>query len=185
MDIQEAAVRKLAELKKITTERAAKNPARYEKFSDRIKELIDKFNAGLLEAQETLDMAKKVAEGVATEDQAHRGTGLNERAFSIHAILEKFKPAEPPVAAEGEGEYNAGGETPEPKLSAMQEVAKAIDELYASDESAPPHWQDKAQMKKGLRSAVRKLVRTLDLPGWKKDIPTEVEHYAVLHYSKP
>jgi type I restriction enzyme R subunit len=184
-DIKEAAVRKLSELKKETSERAAKNPARYEKFSDRIKELIDKFNAGLLEAQETLDMAKKVAEGVATEDQAHQGTGLNERAFSIHAILEKFKPAEPPVAAEGEGEYNAGGETPEPKLSAMQEVAKAIDELYASDESAPPHWQDKAQMKKGLRSAVRKLVRTLDLPGWKKDIPMEVEHYAVLHYSKP
>ena len=50
VDIKTAAVRKLSELKKETAERAAKSPAQYEKFSDRIKELIKQFNAGLLDA---------------------------------------------------------------------------------------------------------------------------------------
>ena len=187
-DIKEAAVRKLAELKKETEERTEKNPARYEKFSDRIKELIKKFNAGLVEAQQLLDLAAEIAKEVAAEDQAHQGTGLSERAFSIHSILRKFKgkdedeegdPAEPLDKTKADGEKWEAG------LTEMQEVAKAIDALYASDESAPPHWQDKSQLKKDLRRAVRKLVRPLGLDGWKKEIPSEVEHYAVLHYAKP
>lgn len=182
-DLQTAAVRKLTELKKKTTERAAKNPARYEKFSDRIKELIKKFNAGLLAAQETLDLLKQVADEVRTEDEAHQGTGLSERAFSIFAILEKFK-EQPAGAAEPRGPYEAGASR-EPGLSPMQKVAVAIDELYASDETAPPHWQDKTQLKKELRREVRRLVMPLGVEGWKKEIPMEVEHYAVLHYSKP
>ena len=39
---------KLAELKKETSERAASNPARYTKFSDRVKELIEQFNKELV-----------------------------------------------------------------------------------------------------------------------------------------
>jgi type I restriction enzyme R subunit len=192
-DIQEAAVRKLAELKKETTQRAAHDPARYEKFSDRIKELIEMFNAGLLEAQATLDASKVVAEGVAAETTAHQGTGLSERAFSIHAILAKFLASdEAPVEDEPEG--GSEGDSPakesipgekEKRLSEMQKVAVAIDELYASDEHAPAHWQDKPQLRKELRGEVRRLVRPLALDGWKKRIPSEVEHYAVIHYSKP
>lgn len=182
-DIKTAAVRKLSELKKETSERAAKNPARYEKFSDRIKELIKKFNAGLLAAQETLDLLKHVAEEVRAEDDAHQGTGLNERAFSIFAILEKFK-AQPAGAQEPAGHYDAGASS-ERGLNPMQKVAVAIDALYASDETAPPHWQDKTQLKKELRREVRKLVMPLGVDGWKKEIPMEVEHYALLHYSKP
>ena len=182
-DIKTAAVRKLSELKKETSERAAKNPARYEKFSDRIKELIEKFNAGLVEAQETLGLAQKVAEEVVAEDEAHKDTGLNERAYSIAAILEKFKKP-PEMAAEPPGEYDAG-ETSKPKLTPMQEAARAIDALYSSEDEAPPHWQDKAQLKKELRRRVRKLVMPLGLEGWKREIPLEVEHYAVLHYARP
>ena len=57
--------------------------------------------------------------------------------------------------------------------------------LYASDKAAPPHWQEKNQLKKGLRGKVRRLVKDLGLDGWKKQVPTAVEHYAVIHYSKP
>ena len=181
-DLQTAAVRKLSELKKETSERAAKNPARYEKFSDRIKELIEQFNKGLVDAQAVLDGTEQVAREVLAEDEAHQGTGLNPKAYSIARILEKFK-LPPEVVAEPEGEgYDAGGP---PRLSPLEQVAQEIDKLYGSDESAPAHWQDKSQLKKELRREIRRLVRPLGLDGWQKQIPLEVEHYAVLHYSKP
>ena len=61
----------------------------------------------------------------------------------------------------------------------------AIDALYASDDTAPPYWQDKPQLRKELRGVVRRLVQPLELDGWAKEIPLEVEHYAVLHYATP
>jgi type I restriction enzyme, R subunit len=185
VDIKTAAVRKLAELKKETSERAAKNPARYDKFSDRIKELIKQFNAGLLNAQETLDASEAVAKEVVAEDEAHKGTGLNERAFGFHAILASFEP-NVLVAAEPKVPYGKGKATGgEPGLSALKEVALAIDALYGSDEQAPPHWQDKPQLKKGLRGQVRRMVKDLGLEGWTKLVPQAVEHYALIHYRKP
>jgi hypothetical protein len=54
-----------------------------------------------------------------------------------------------------------------------------------SDETAPLHWQEKTQLKKGLRGKVRRLVKDLDLDGWAKQVPVAVEQYAVIHYSKP
>ncbi|MCP3997063.1 MAG: DUF3387 domain-containing protein [bacterium] len=179
--METAAVRKLAELKKETAERAARNPARYEKFSDRIKELIQQFNAGLLDADEILDDTESLARELLAEDEAHKGSGLGELAFGIHAILETFKGpvdfiAQPPATYGDEG----GSE-----LTAIQRAALAIDSLYASDETAPPHWQERSQLKKGLRGRVRRLVRDLALEGWARRIPVAVEHYAVLHYRKP
>ena len=181
-DIKTAAVRKLAELKKETTERAAKNPARYAKFSDRIKALIRHFNAGLLGDQETLDATEQVAKEVVAEDQAHTGSGLPPRAFDIHAILEKHLP-KPQVVAEPDAPPYGDGD--QPTLTPLQQAALAIDALYASDETAPLHWQGKSQMKKGLRGQVRRLVKDLGLKGWAKQVPLAVEHYAVLHYCKP
>ena len=184
VDIKTAAVRKLSELKKETSERAAKNPARYEKFSDRIKELIKQFNAGLLDAKQILDATEEVAREVVEEDEAHQGTGLNERAYGIHAILEKFK-GQPKEAADRKPPAYKEGEDGEPGLSPLQQAALAIDALYGSDETAPTYWQDKTQMKKGLRGQVRRLVKDLGLEGWAKQVPLAVEHYAVIHYSKP
>ena len=187
VDLKTAAVRKLAELKKETSERAAKNPARYDKFSDRIKELIEQFNAGLLDAQDVLDASKTVAEGVRAEDDAHKASGLHKTAFDLHAILETFK-TETAAVAEPDPSYAPDGsdtEAGQPTLSRLEQAALAIDALYASDDTAPPHWQDKAQLKKGLRGQVRRLVKDLGLDGWTKEIPQAVEHYAVLHFRKP
>ena len=132
-----------------------------------------------------VEVAEEVAEGVAAEDEAHQGSGLDKRAFDLHAILEKFK-AEPQVNGEPEappeGAEEGGGEL---GLSALQEAALAIDALYESDDTAPMHWQDKAQLKKGLRGQVRRLVKDLGLDGWAKLVPQAVEHYAIIHYSKP
>lgn len=193
VDLKTAAVRKLSELKKETKERADKNPARYEKFSDRIKELIAKFNEGLLTAEDTLKASKEVAEAVLAEDKAHQGTGLNERAYGIHAILEKHRAerdsgdgGEPKDDTEVKDEPDPGTEPSRREwLAAYQEAARAIDALYGSDESAPLHWQEKAQLKKSLRGQVRRLVKNLDLDGWAKEVPLAVEQYAVIHYSKP
>ena len=180
-DIATAAVRKLAELKKETAERATKNAARYEKFSDRIKALIKQFSAGLIDADKVLDEAKAIAEAVRAEDEAHVGSGLSERAYGIAAILERFAPAAAGIA---EAEGLAYGGMP-PPLSPLRQAAAAIDALYGSDLDAPTYWQDKAELKKELRGKVRRIVQHLALDGWQKQIPLDVEHYALLHYRKP
>jgi hypothetical protein len=131
---------------------------------------------------------------VVAEDGAHKDSGLPERAFDVHAILQNFKPSLP-VAADEPSTYDPTDPTsdddPESdddsdaELTTLEHAALAIDALYASSSTAPAHWQDKTQLKKGLRRHVRLLVKDLGLEGWAKDIPNAVERYAVLHYSKP
>jgi type I restriction enzyme, R subunit len=184
VDIKTAAVRKLAELKKETSERAAKNPARYEKFSDRLKELIAQFGAGLIDAQGVLDGTEQIAKDIQAEDDAHRGTGLNERAYGVSAILESFKTHEP-AGAEPKPDYGGGDGDGPGGLTALQQAASDIDALYASDDTAPLHWQEKPQLMKDLRGQVRRRVKDLDLQSWKMEVPQAVEQYAILHYRKP
>ena len=88
------------------------------------------------------------------------------------------QPSSPPYGSDDDREGA-------PTWTAIQQAAKKIDDLYDSDETAPPHWQDKSQLKKDLRGQVRRLVRDLGLDGWARRVPVAVEHYAVLHYSKP
>lgn len=159
--------------------RTAGNAARYEKFSDRIKALIKQFSAGLIDADKVLDETEAIAKEVLAEDEAHVGSGLNERAYGIAAILGKHVPG---LAAEGEATPYQGGPKP---LTAVQQAAAEIDALYASDQAAPLHWQSKTELKKDLRGQVGRIIQHLGLDGWQKQVPQEVEHYAVLHYSKP
>jgi type I restriction enzyme R subunit len=181
-DIQTAAVRKLAELKKETAERAAANPARYERFSDRIKELIAQFNQGLIDAEKALKESEKLAKEVVAEDQAHRGSGLNQRAYGVKKILERFRPPTEGVSETAEPPWGGGGK---PGLDPLQQAAAEIDEIYASDDSAPLYWHDKGQLRKDLRGQVRRIIMHLGLDGWQKQIPQDIENYAVRHYRKP
>jgi type I restriction enzyme R subunit len=180
-DVKIAAVRKLAELKKETSERASKNAARYDKFSDRIKALIKQFSAGLIDADKVLAETEIIAKEVLAEDEAHLGSGLNERAYGIAAILETFKGGADGVSEGPAPAYGGQGAG----LSPLQQAAADIDALYTSDLSAPTYWQDKTELKKELRGQVRRIIQNLSLDGWQKQIPLEVEHYAVLHYGKP
>lgn len=184
MNLQQAAVRKLAELKKEITDRCRSNAAQYEKFSDRIKELIEQFNEGLANAQGILDASRDLAQKVRQEDKAFQQSGLNQRAYGVSRILEKFRPAGPQLVGEPPSSY--GDEHPSsPPLTPIQRVAAEIDQLYGSNESAPAYWQEKSQLRKELRGRVRRLVRPLELDHWQERIPSEVEHYAMLHYAKP
>jgi type I restriction enzyme R subunit len=176
-DLKTAAVRKLAELKKETSERASKDGARYEKFSDRIKELISQFSQGLITAEDVLQSAKEVAEQVRAEDQAHVGSGLSQGAYSIAALLA----ANVPGATDGTAPpYGAA----EPAKASFAEVAVAIERLYASDATAPHLWQEKGELKKQLRGEVRRLLMPLGVVGWEKDLPVAIEQFAILHYAK-
>ncbi|MFM2161509.1 MAG: hypothetical protein RLZZ383_1021 [Pseudomonadota bacterium] len=182
-DLQTAAVRKLTELKKETSDRSAKNAARYERFSDRIKELIQQFSAGLLDAAKVLEETQRVAEALRDEDAAHEGSGLNPRAYGIAAILQNFRePSSPPVAAEP-GAASYGGASVD--LTPLQRAAGEIDALYASDASAPTYWQDKPELRRELRGKVRRIVQHLGLQGWQQDIPLAVDQHAAVAYRKP
>lgn len=181
VDVKTAAVRKAAELKKETAERAAKNPARYEKFSDRIQALIKAFNAGLLSAEALLKAAEETAKEIVAEDQAHQSSGLSERAYGVRAILAAFVPKGDGAA----GGAGGGGGAGDQDLEALQQAALAIDALYASDASAPTHWQDKPELRKDLRGQVRRLVKDLGLSGWKEEVPQAVDAFAVREYRKP
>ena len=73
--------------------------------------MIKQFNAGLLDAEGTLDATQALAREVLAEGEAHKGTGLNERAFGVNAILEKFKAQptgvsepDPPAYGRGDGD---------------------------------------------------------------------------------
>ena len=135
----------------------------------------------LIDADKVLDETEAIAKAVLAEDQAHIGSGLNERAYGIAVILERFAPAAGGIAEPDAPPY---GGMPRP-LSPLQGAAAAIDALYSSDLSAPTYWQDKSELKKELRGQVRRIIQHLALDGWQKQIPLDVEHYALLHYRKP
>lgn len=165
-DIQTAAVRKSAELKKIIQQKTEENPLQYSSFSDRILEILNRFETGQLAAAETLKQYEQIIRDLLAEEQAHQTTGLNKNAYSILKILEAFIPA------------NSTDFTT--KLAA---AAKTIDALYSSNESAPPGWHLKEQQRKELRQQVRALVFQIGLENW-KDIPNKVDEYALKHYLK-
>lgn len=185
-ELKTAAVRKLSELKKITYERSSVDPARYGSFSERVKELLKQFNQGLLEASRVLEETKQLAEALRSEESAHKGTGLSKRAYSIASILREWKPPAE-EARESTSDYDSGATKEKQGLSELEKAASEIDALYASDDSAPPYWQDKTQLKKELRKKVRTLIKELGYEKkiWYKSIPDSVEQFALIHYRKP
>ena len=185
-DLQTAAVRKTVELKKEISERVAQNPARYEKFSERVQELIEKFQQGLLDAAAVLQQSKQLAEDVVAEDKASQASGLNDKAYNVLKILEGFlidKPREDRVS-EDASSPDSGGASETSQVNPFQEAAKEIDHLYRHDEWASAYWQDKAQARKKLRQKVWSIVHPLDLVD-SKEVANAIDAYAVKHYAKP
>jgi len=172
-ELKTAAVRKTAELKKEISERTAENEARYERFSERLMEIIRKFDEGLLTAAEKIEELRKLAEDVVREDQAHTESGLTREAFGVLRILEAHKAGD----ADGAVEADRAGD------SGLERIAQEIDELYRSDETAPPGWHRKNQLRKELRQQVRRKVFNLGLADW-REIPSQVDDYALKHYAK-
>ncbi len=181
-DIRDTVLRKVSELKKTITERTEDNPQEYESFSKRILELIQRFESGLVDATALLKEAEQLAKDVVEEDNAHNKTGLTKNAYGIWKILEAFKPKkereqkQPSEVKEKEAGYS------EEELKRLQKVALDIENIYASDETAPIGWQYKEQLKKELRSQVKHIAFEAELD-WQQ-VPVEVEKFALKHFVK-
>lgn len=204
-DLDVAAVRKTVELKKETTERAAKSPARYGKFSERVRKLIEDFQKGLLDAAEVMNKAKQIAADIVGEDSAFEKSGLNEQAYDVLKILEQFAPG---VGLDVDPDKKTGEDSTAPAVapnvdastvamvaekappyvgepgSPLHQAATQIDILYRTDDLASSYWQEKPETRKRLLQLVRRIVHPLGLKDWAA-LSSSIDHFAVGHYAKP
>lgn len=158
-DIKEAAIRKSTELRKTLSVQMAKNPHQYGKFSERLRELLERLDRGQESFAELLKVAEALAKDLQAEDTAHEGTGLSQGAYGIQQVLRSFDKSVP------------------------EDLAAEIERLYASDETAPPLWQEKEGLRKTLRQQVRVLAHKYGL-GNLKEVSEQVEEFALKHFTK-
>ncbi len=177
-DIRDTVLRKASELKRVISERVADNAQEYGPFSERIKQLIERLESGLVDAADLLKEAEKLAEDIINEDNAHKSSGLSRNAYGILKILEAYRLGEPDT---GSGGSLAVAETPHAwQPGPLQRLAMEIDSIYASEETAPIGWHMKEQLRKELRQQVRGLAFEADLDC--EQVPAEVEKFALKHY---
>jgi type I restriction enzyme, R subunit len=180
-ELKTAAIRKSAELKKITYEKLQENPVRYGPFSERVREAIERFEKNQLDAAELLEEMEKVASALTAEETAHAASGLSPQVYGIYKILEAFRPATGRVAEPKPGFGGNGGPN---GADPLEQVAIQIDGIYGSDTTAPAGWHLKDQLRKELRQQVRKTLHPTGLTGWKDELPARVEEYALKTYLK-
>lgn len=162
-EIKTAAIRKGIELKKVLTEKIDENPTRFGPFSERVIEILKRFQEGQLAAAEALEAYEKVAKDLENEDKAGDASGLDKRTYGLLRLVQEKEP-------DGEAD----------KIDSF--VAK-VDGLYRSDDTAPKGWQTRDQLKKELRQSVRGTAHELGLKSF-RDLPSLIEDYAVKHYAK-
>lgn len=112
------------------------------------------------------------------EDNAHKETSLSPKAYNLFKILERFRPELEFKGEDTEGRYDSGAQK---TANPLQQAALEIDTLYTS---APRLWQNKTETKKKLKRDVKRIIKALDLEGWQRTIPTEIETYAIREYPK-
>jgi type I restriction enzyme R subunit len=184
-DLREAAIRKSMELTKIAREKVAENPLRYASFSERVREVIERFQQGQIDIAELLREQEKLMKAFMDEESAHERTKLSAEAYGVYRILQAFQPPkeQATAVADSGGQTYATQEDKDSGLSGLERVAHEIHEVYASDASAPVGWHRKDELKKELRGKVRRIVHPLGFPDW-KSIPARVEEFALRHYIK-
>ena len=161
-ELQEAFVRKAAELRRVTRELVDRNPAQYGRFSERVLEIIRKFEAGQIAAAEGLRDFEDLTGGIGAEQDAHAVLGMDERAFSILRIMEAA--------------------TPEADHAALHAAAIAVGAVYGSALRSQPAWSFMDGFKKELRQRVRRILTEHGIAE-AKAIRDEVEAFAVHAYA--
>lgn len=159
---KEAFVRKAAELRRVTRELVDKNPAQYGRFSERVLEIIRKFEEGQIASAEGLKDFEDLTGGINAEKGAHDELGMSERAFAVLRIMEQH-------AADADH-------------ATLQAASIAVDAVYADAQRAQPLWFSMEGLRKTLRQTVRRIVVEHDLPE-AKAIRDAVEDYAVHAYA--
>ena len=160
-ELQDAFVRKSAELRCVTRELVDKNPAQYGRFSERVLEIIRRFEAGQIAAADGLADFKGLTGDIQAEQGAHADLGMDENAFSILRIMEAIAP-------------DTAHET-------LQAAAIAIGAIYADAAATQPAFAHMEAYLRSLRQQVRRIL-TDHAIGETKTIREKVEEFAVNAY---
>jgi type I restriction enzyme R subunit len=160
-DLQEAFVRKSAELRRVTRELVDKNPAQYGRFSERVLEIIRRFEAGQVAAADGLADFEGLADDIQAEQGAHADLGMDENAFSVLRIMEAV--------------------TPDTAHEILQAAAIAIGAVYADAAETQPAFAHMEAFLRSLRQQVRRILTEHGI-GETKAIREKVEEFAVHAY---
>ncbi|WP_100259303.1 type I restriction endonuclease subunit R [Qipengyuania seohaensis] len=157
-ELQEAFVRKSTELRRVTTELVDKNPAQYGRFSERVLEIIRRFEEGQLAAADGLRDFENLTGDIKAEQGAHAELGMDEHAFAILRIMEDIVPDVP--------------------HEALRDAAIEIGALYAEAASTQPAFTHMDDYLRRLRRDVRRILAANEI-GETKTIREKVEDYVV------
>src|SRR5690606_15162396 len=86
-DLMTAAIRKTTELRKTVTERICNSSHKYGKFSERLRQLLERLESVQLTWAEKLKAAEDLAKDITAEDAAHVEAGLAAGAYGIMQVL--------------------------------------------------------------------------------------------------
>jgi type I restriction enzyme R subunit len=158
-DLMTAAIRKTTELRKTVSERIDDSPHQYGKFSERLRQLLEKLESAQLSWADKLRAAEELAKDISAEDEAHVEAGLSPGAYGILQILNGF------------------GTSPD-----GENLAIRLEGLYTDPTTAPAGWWEKDGLRKSLRQQVRSMAHLAGLTQL-KEIPEEIEAYALKHFT--
>ena len=160
-ELQEAFVRKSAELRRVTRELVDKNPAQYGRFSERVLEIIRRFEEGQLAAADGLRDFEGLTDDIQAEQGAHAELGMDEHAFSILRIIEAI--------------------VPDTDHGTLQNAAIAIGAIYADAARTQPAFTHMDDYLRRLRRDVRRILTEHDI-GETQTIREKVEDFAIHTY---
>nr|WP_295981184.1 type I restriction endonuclease subunit R [uncultured Agrobacterium sp.] len=161
VELQEAFVRKSAELRRVTRELVDKNPAQYGRFSERVLEIIRRFEEGQLAAADGLSQFEGLTGDIHAEQGAHAELGMDENAFSMLRIIEAIVPDSDHVT--------------------LQDAAIAIGAVYAEAAASQPAFAHMDAYLRSLRQQVRRILTEHGI-GETKAIREKVEEFAIHVY---
>lgn len=159
-----AALKKTTELRKITETKLAENQHQYGKFSEKLKELIERMDDQQLSWADKLKAAEEYSKELDAEGKAFEGKGMT---FEGHALLKVIEAIE--------------GDTVD--ADAQRELAETAEQLYSDIELAPKLWHAKEGLRKELRQRVRKAAHQLGFKSLKQ-LPIEIEEIAIKHFAR-
>lgn len=161
-ELQEAFVRKSAELRRVTRELVDKNPAQYGRFSERVLEIIRRFEEGQIAAADGLREFEDLTGGINAEQGAHSELGMDERAFSILRIIEAL--------------------APDIDHATLQSAAIEIGAVYTNAQASQPAFTHMQEYLRSLRQRVRRILSEHGI-GETKVIRDAVEEFAITAYA--
>jgi type I restriction enzyme R subunit len=160
-ELQEAFVRKSTELRRVTRELVDKNPAQYGRFSERVLEIIRRFEEGQLAAADGLHEFESLTGDIGSEQGAHAELGMDENAFSILRIIEAV--------------------VPDADHATLQDAAIAIGRVYADAAATNPAFGYMDDFLRRLRREVRRILGEHGI-GETRLIREQVEDFAIHAY---